>query len=1144
MVGRRRIALVFGLLALASAAVGSVSIRKPTAVVIRGHGVPSDQPDAPAQPAGLTADLAGVDIVLDWSDVAGATEYRVYRGFGGGSQVVEVVSASTWTDTTTVSGAPHYYRVAAVNATGQVSTLSAEASAWPVSVKAYRTPFYYLDQWGDYQDVAMPQARVDSLAHFDAIGFMPHFYEGAHEAGYDAIINRVREAAATLDGHEVVGLTYFFGNALRFNWAPGPVGLTHPTLGYQSPYPAQYDRSVNPYTRMWDWCVANDAFLHDINGQPMVNLQYPVYNFDYGNLALADTLAAYTVEAYANGPTDGEYCGFLYDFINTDVQDWTADLNSADIDRDGLAYNSSTQERDQEIALYRAWHLHCIKAIRREFGERGMHNRLIVVNGNGVQSSAINQSVYGELSNWVDGFMQERWNDGTSGYPGWSSARFTTEQLQYDAWTGVLTTYVNPERYPHSQVRPYPFMFHMYVNNDASGAQWNSLLPALATNGWAHGNNPTYLPRCGTADLCYGSGSNGTYDMSLPPTRLDPGAAGTFSILRSTNWPTQVDTLRVPTTNYTARMVLRPNGPSQKNPWPFIIIAANHDTLARGGGWPRQEYVPPPIAAPNLASAAGGAGGVNLSWGVVSGATKYRVFRNTSAGATVPIDSTTTATTYFDGSGAEGVTYYYRIKAVDGSGVASAYSNELSASWAPSASPAVSGVTGTVSQGQSITITGTNFGSKSAAPPFKFDDFQSGTEGSKISTTGTHPWSLYAADAGVAELPNCQARLSRAQQRFAGDQTAWQEFGKNNSCNGTLFTDNNTISLSNIGRTVYISGWAWNNRSADGLATGSRNAKIFQHTDYPYQVGPQTRWDVYPTNGSSHVTSQCDDNGGPLAGGYDINDWGGVPLPSTQSWHRIEIFHDYGQESAGTETYQIWIDHALVKNISVPHRAAACDNMSDVYLMWYFDDVETGGTWGAPWMDWYWSELYLDTTRARVEIGNASTYAACTHREIQIPNAWSDSSITTTVNTGSLADGPAWIFVVDAAGAVSDGYEIAVSNSPAQYAAIISATINMAAGKIAVKNMQLPEGCLGTVTVRFMDVVAGTQIGVTRTAGPGNLLTVAGVNCADGIEVRAEYTMTTATPGFQDVAAWTTIAIVEMDTSVGDVAVTPDTPLP
>ena len=70
-------------------------------------------------------------------------------------------------------------------------------------------------------------------------------------------------------------------------------------------------------------------------------------------------------------------------------------------------------------------------------------------------------------------------------------------------------------------------------------------------------------------------------------------------------------------------------------------------------------------------------------------------------------------------------------------------------------------------------------------------------------------------------------------------------------------------------------------------------------------------------------------------------------------------------------------------------------------------------------------EIYVDVTRARVEIGDAATFGAFTHREAQIPTAWSDGSVTFTVNQGSFADGStAYLFVVDDTGAASAGRQI------------------------------------------------------------------------------------------------------------------------
>ncbi len=63
-------------------------------------------------------------------------------------------------------------------------------------------------------------------------------------------------------------------------------------------------------------------------------------------------------------------------------------------------------------------------------------------------------------------------------------------------------------------------------------------------------------------------------------------------------------------------------------------------------------------------------------------------------------------------------------------------------------------------------------------------------------------------------------------------------------------------------------------------------------------------------------------------------------------------------------------------------------------------------------------------------IGNASTYASSTHFEMQPPTAWSDSSVTVTVNQGSFADGStAYLYLIDANGNVSAGNQITFGSS-------------------------------------------------------------------------------------------------------------------
>ena len=66
-----------------------------------------------------------------------------------------------------------------------------------------------------------------------------------------------------------------------------------------------------------------------------------------------------------------------------------------------------------------------------------------------------------------------------------------------------------------------------------------------------------------------------------------------------------------------------------------------------------------------------------LTWNAVSGATSYKVYRATSQNGTYSLLGSVTTTTYVNTGAKDGVTYYYKVKAVNSAGE-SAYSNTVS----------------------------------------------------------------------------------------------------------------------------------------------------------------------------------------------------------------------------------------------------------------------------------------------------------------------------------------------------------------------------------------------------------------------------------------------------------------------------------
>jgi hypothetical protein len=91
-------------------------------------------PTAPSIPTNLVATRGDRQITLNWSAVAGATSYRVYRTLTSGAQTTTYTSTQSPSllDTGLTNGTTYFYRVSAVNEVGE-SGKSIEVSATPAA---------------------------------------------------------------------------------------------------------------------------------------------------------------------------------------------------------------------------------------------------------------------------------------------------------------------------------------------------------------------------------------------------------------------------------------------------------------------------------------------------------------------------------------------------------------------------------------------------------------------------------------------------------------------------------------------------------------------------------------------------------------------------------------------------------------------------------------------------------------------------------------------------------------------------------------------------------------------------------------------------------------------------------------------------
>lgn len=312
---------------------------------------------------------------------------------------------------------------------------------------------------------------------------------------------------------------------------------------------------------------------------------------------------------------------------------------------------------------------------------------------------------------------------------------------------------------------------------------------------------------------------------------------------------------------------------------------------------------------------------------------------------------------------------------------------------------------------QEVTITGLDFGNKATQNPTIWDDFEDGTDSAIVP--GTYP--IFGGAWARGHGGTQDVVYSNESLRPGSTMSILSEDRATGNCNLGWVDESNEY---------YLSFWAQFN-SNDELIFGHRQWK-------PYYIFPNpSSGTIIPRQALGlHASSSW-------RVGHDIaeNTLGDtVWIPCTDvlndmegRWFRMEL---YARQSSipnaadGEITVNLFYNDAVYtgSKTSLVTRAGDVKYGYVNIIDWYGDEPNLTGSI-------YLDDVYFDTTRARVEIGNAASWENCTKREIQIPTSWSNDSATITVNKGSFTDGPAFLFVVDSNGEASAGYPITIGDS-------------------------------------------------------------------------------------------------------------------
>ena len=340
--------------------------------------------------------------------------------------------------------------------------------------------------------------------------------------------------------------------------------------------------------------------------------------------------------------------------------------------------------------------------------------------------------------------------------------------------------------------------------------------------------------------------------------------------------------------------------------------------------------------------------------------------------------------------------------------------------------------TPSITSGTTSSITGTGFGTNTSVGTSKLQyngsNIESGTDGGVFTMTG---WGVYST---TESDENAVPRYSST-KAHSGSQSIKIDYTHDDSLNrykGNFYYDYG----SGISR-VYVSFWVICDRAG---STGQW--KIWRiKNDTSFTDGSLDFIQNCFANNTSRIaslfTTQGNDDWDCNGCAYDSHEQylsaDEVPGPTAvmNRWVRMEYWIDVGTRDNydGTFFYKFHDpDNStpVIKDIpklsfdgnlmilktgttsdwqALLFGGAAVDGLD---LLVYFDDVFIQiGSW------------------ARVEIGDASTWANCTHREVQLPTSWSDTSISFTLQQGSFSSGQTvYLFVVDDDGNASSGYAI------------------------------------------------------------------------------------------------------------------------
>jgi hypothetical protein len=307
----------------------------------------------------------------------------------------------------------------------------------------------------------------------------------------------------------------------------------------------------------------------------------------------------------------------------------------------------------------------------------------------------------------------------------------------------------------------------------------------------------------------------------------------------------------------------------------------------------------------------------------------------------------------------------------------------------PSGGPTITTVSGLASNGSTITIGGSGFGTTEL--PYLLDtvenqaDYAGSVSGDEVPYDPAGPWEDHDYSYDGVFLEESGGKPNSLMHYKTGV--------------GTGFLSWPTASDNATSEEIYVS---WQYKPNEHPYDNGGSSKCIRIWDEGNGLSTRISWTA------NQMTYGTDGN---------LKSNGRVWSGNVGQWNLMEVY-----ANKGTGVIKTWINGQLDHNIKDFESAS-----TPVGLRVKLIGFDPRSSAEYPNQVTEFDDIYMAPTRARVEVTTSATYSLSDERVVQEATAWADGSISINFRQGQLSTGTAYLYVFDADNTVSPAYPVEVS---------------------------------------------------------------------------------------------------------------------